>query len=101
MKLTELGWNDFFGDLFAPHRDAGLVPARVVAQHRDLCLAAAEAGELAAEVSGRFRHETQERSGYPAVGDWVALEPFAEDRGLIHAVLERRSAFVRKTAGES
>jgi ribosome biogenesis GTPase len=100
MKLTELGWNDFFGDLFAPYREAGLVPARVVAQHRDLWLAAAETGELAAEVSGRFRHETRERSGYPAVGDWVAVEPFTADRGLIQAVLERRSAFVRKASGE-
>ncbi len=100
MKLAELGWHDFFSDLFEPYRRDGLSPARVVAQHRDMCLAAGENGELAAEVSGRFRHETKERSGYPAVGDWVAVEPFAADRGLIHAVLERRSAFVRKTPGE-
>lgn len=99
MKLTELGWDAFFGALFAPHREAGLIPARVVAQHRDLCLAAGEAGELAAEVSGRFRHETKDRSGYPAVGDWIAVEPFAADRGLVHAVLERRSAFIRKSPG--
>jgi ribosome biogenesis GTPase / thiamine phosphate phosphatase len=100
MKLSDLGWNDFFGDLFAPYRTAGLVPARVVAQHRDMCLVAGEAGELAAEVSGRFRHETKDRSGYPAVGDWVAIEPFDEHRGLIHGVLERRSAFVRKVSGD-
>ncbi len=30
----------------------------------------------------------------------MALEPFDGNRGLIHAVLERRTAFIRKTAGE-
>ncbi|OGD18632.1 MAG: ribosome small subunit-dependent GTPase A [Candidatus Aminicenantes bacterium RBG_16_63_16] len=100
MKLTDLGWNDFFNDLFEPYRSGGLVPARVIAQHRNRCLAAGEPGEMAAEVSGKFRHQTKDRSGYPAVGDWVALEPFAEDRGLIHAVLERRSVFIRKASGD-
>jgi ribosome biogenesis GTPase len=58
-------------------------------------------GDLLAEVSGRFRHQTIVASGYPTVGDWVALEPFARDRGIIHAVLERRSAFIRKAAGQT
>jgi len=100
MELIDLGWNDFFAALFAPWRLDGLVPGRVVAQHRDLSLVAAEAGELAAEVSGRFRHQAADRGGYPAVGDWVALEPFAPGRALLHAVLDRRSAFVRKAAGD-
>ena len=38
---------------------------------------------------------------YPTVGDWVALEPCGRRRAVIHAVLQRRSAFVRKTAGEA
>ncbi len=100
MKLEELGWNDYFAALFEPHREAGLSAARVTTQHRERCLASGEAGNLLAEVSGRFRHEAAGRSDYPTVGDWVALEPFGRRRGLIHAVLERRSAFVRKTAGD-
>jgi ribosome biogenesis GTPase len=99
MNLRELGWNDYFAALFEPYRLGGLSPARVVAQHRERCVAAGETGELAAEVSGRFRHEIADRSGYPTVGDWVALEPFDEGRAIIHAVLERRSAFFRKAAG--
>jgi ribosome biogenesis GTPase / thiamine phosphate phosphatase len=100
MNLAELGWNEYFAALFEPYRLEGLSPARVVAQHRDRCTASGEMGDLLAEVSGRFRHQTGDASGYPTVGDWVALEPFAQHRGLIHAVLERRSAFTRKAAGE-
>lgn len=35
----------------------------------------------------------------PAVGDWVALRPIDHGRAVIHAVLPRRSAFVRQAAG--
>ena len=101
MNLIELGWNEYFAALFEPYRLEGLAPYRVVAQHRDRCATSGEMGDLLAEVSGRFRHQTADASGYPTVGDWVALEPFARRRGVIHAVLERRSAFVRKAAGEA
>ncbi len=101
MNLIELGWNEYFAALFEPYRLEGLSPARVVAQHRDRCATTGEMGDLLAEVSGRFRHQADDASGYPTVGDWVALEPFAQHRGLIHAVLERRSAFVRKAAGKT
>ncbi len=101
MNLIELGWNEYFSALFEPYRLEGLSPSRVVAQHRDRCATSGEMGDLLAEVSGRFRHQTSDPSSYPTVGDWVALKPFARDRGVIHAVLERRSAFLRKAAGET
>src|SRR6185369_550616 len=58
------------------------------------------AGELLATVAGRLRHRAVGRLDYPAVGDWVAMRPNAEDeRATIHGVLERKSRFVRKVAG--
>jgi ribosome biogenesis GTPase len=101
MSLIELGWNDYFAALFEPYRVDGLIPARVVVQRRDRSLATGEAGDALAEVSGRFRHHATSLAEYPTVGDWVALEPFGRRRAVIHVVLERRSAFVRKTAGEA
>jgi ribosome biogenesis GTPase / thiamine phosphate phosphatase len=50
-----------------------------------------------AEVSGKYRHQAEGR--FPAVGDWVAMSRHAQDRGIIHALLPRQSAFVRKAAG--
>jgi len=56
-----------------------------------------------ATVSGRFRFDALASSDFPAVGDWVALEPAtvgagADDPATIVAVLPRRSAFVRSAA---
>ncbi|MFL6292373.1 MAG: ribosome small subunit-dependent GTPase A, partial [Thermoanaerobaculia bacterium] len=77
-------------------------PARVVAQ-RGLNRVSTGEAESYADLAGRLRHELEGpggSSGYPAVGDWVAFRPpTGEGRGLIHAVLPRRSKFSRKVAG--
>jgi ribosome biogenesis GTPase / thiamine phosphate phosphatase len=101
-SLTALGWDATFGSAFAPFSRAGLVPARVVAEHRDRYVIATERGAAAAVVAGRLRHEATSRVDLPAVGDWVAATNVASsaDTASVHAVLPRRSAFVRKVAGE-
>ncbi|MBP8981329.1 MAG: ribosome small subunit-dependent GTPase A [Syntrophobacterales bacterium] len=81
----------------------GLFVGRIVSQSRDLYTAAAERGELTAEISGKFRFEAGTLSDFPAVGDFVLLDR-SEDaggNGIIHAVLPRKSAFIRKAAGTS
>jgi ribosome biogenesis GTPase / thiamine phosphate phosphatase len=53
-----------------------------------------------AELTGRFRHHTHNSLDYPAVGDWVLLEPGdVNTNARIHGVLPRRSAFTRTQAG--
>ena len=59
---------------------------------------ATDEGELRAKPSGRLRHEARE-AGHPAVGDWVALSTnLVERTATIHAILPRRTAFVRRAA---
>ncbi len=100
MNLHDYGWSSAWDDAFARLAEPGLVPARVVREHRDACALVGEAGECLAEVSGRFRHRARSGSDFPAVGDWVAAEwPGGESRAIVHAVLPRRSAFVRRSAG--
>lgn len=57
-----------------------------------------EGGIVSARLSGRLRHEARE-AGHPAAGDWVALA-VKPDQGTatMHAVLPRRTAFVRRAA---
>jgi ribosome biogenesis GTPase len=60
-----------------------------------------ETGERMAEVAGRLRHGARGPEDLPAVGDWVALrERQGEHRAVIQAVLPRRTAFVRRAAGD-
>lgn len=61
-------------------------------------MVATDEGELRAKASGRLRHEAKE-VGHPAVGDWVALSPNPQHgAAIIHAVMPRRTAFVRRAA---
>ncbi len=101
MNLTELGWNPEFAHSFESYKTRGLSPARIARVEREAYLVYSEAGELDAEVSGKFRHEAESATDFPAVGDWVAAQPRPdESKATIHAVLPRRSKFSRKVAGE-
>ncbi|MFC1939691.1 ribosome small subunit-dependent GTPase A [Chloroflexota bacterium] len=48
-----------------------------------------------------MRYRAGAENQYPAVGDWVVIQPLVdEQKGIIHAVLPRKSKFSRKVAGE-
>lgn len=96
-----LGWDAFFADAAAAHRAEGWAPARVVRDGRDLWHVVGEAGEMVAALAGKVRHRAEVRSDLPAVGDWVLVQPLPDEgRALIHAVLPRRTAFIRKVPGD-
>ncbi|MBI2502844.1 MAG: ribosome small subunit-dependent GTPase A [Candidatus Latescibacteria bacterium] len=97
MDLNNLGWDPFFAQHFEAH--AGLLPARVACQHRDLYLVYSTSGELTAEVPGKWRHTARSPAEFPAVGDWVGVRPREEDKATIHALLPRKSRVARKAAG--
>jgi ribosome biogenesis GTPase len=98
--LEAYGWDAVFAGRFAPYREQGLLPARVVVEYQGIYRVVTEDGELLAAVAGRLRHRAARRVDYPGVGDWVAirLDPDS-DRATIHGVLERKSRFVRKVSG--
>ena len=81
----------------------GLTIGRVISQYKDLYKVICEKGELIAEVSGKFRFQVKTLSDYPGVGDFVMLDRDTDKNGnaIIHNVLTRKSAFIRKAAGTS
>jgi ribosome biogenesis GTPase len=95
--IEHFGWSDALGQDFAPHAAQGHAPGRVTVQHRGLYTVATDLGELSAQLSGHLMREAEE-GGYPAVGDWVALTPRDGAAATIHAVMPRRTAFLRKAA---
>ena len=99
--LDQYGWNDTFAAAFAAHAGEGRVPGRVVLEHTHIYRVGTADGELLARVSGRLRHRAESRPDFPAVGDWVVVEPVADSDARIHAVLPRFSRFSRRAAGDT
>src|SRR5579871_2668079 len=103
MDLRVLGWNAHWRDLFDPHLSDHLRAGRVVAAYRGAYYVETDAGGRRATISGRLRHHTASSADLPAVGDFVALRWPASGSvsgpALIDAVLPRRTAFIRRAAG--
>lgn len=73
--------------------------ARVIAVDRDLYwVRPSGGGDVHARLSGRFRHEAEDVTRLPCVGDRVAVE-IAGEVGLIHDVLPRDTVLRRKRPG--
>ena len=101
LTLEIFGWDDFFKARFIQYSRPGLLPGRVMIQHKDRYVLFTEQGEVSGNVSGKFRFEITGLQDFPAVGDWVAFETDSGDHSaVIHHVLERRSKFSRKVAGD-
>jgi ribosome biogenesis GTPase len=103
MTLGELGWNDAFAAAYEPWRSSPHVsPGRVGIEFNQIFRVYIDGGEIDAVAAGRLKHQARGRAELPAVGDWVAMRRRPEeDRGVIIAVLPRRSAFTRRAAGEA
>ncbi|RKP58321.1 ribosome small subunit-dependent GTPase A [Cohnella endophytica] len=103
-QLQAYGWNQHWDDVLSRHfanASENLSPARVIAQFSHSYSLMTESGEHSAVVTGKFEFNAAKRGDYPAVGDWVLVAQLPnERRSVIHAVLPRRSAMVRKVAGQ-
>ena len=107
-ELPALGWNETFAAAWSGLEVAGfgatglgvpaLRPGRVIAGERGSLVVATADGDVSATIAGRLHHATEVDRGalYPAVGDWVAVSDAGPGAGVIHAVLPRTSAIVRR-----
>jgi ribosome biogenesis GTPase len=100
INLSDYGWVSAWLPDGIP---ANLYLGRVITQSKDLYRVVSEQGELTAEVAGKFRFDVQLGSDYPAVGDFVLMDrdQDLEGHAIIHRVVPRRSAFIRRAAGRT
>jgi ribosome biogenesis GTPase len=99
--LHELGFTEALAGAFAPFAAQGLVPGRVVGGHTRTLRVRTGTGEILAGPSGSLRHQARGPADLPTVGDWVALRlRDGGHRAAVQAVLPRRTAFVRRAAGD-
>ena len=74
--------------------------ARVISQEKGIYKISNGTEVKTAAVSGKYRHETQTVSDYPAVGDYVIAEWQPGDgNAVITGLFPRKSCFIRKAAG--
>jgi ribosome biogenesis GTPase len=100
MELEALGWSARWQTAWAEVGSRTGIPGRVVVEDKHAYVVSTEQGTGPAVVPGKMLHRLTDRSLLPKVGDWVEVEPGSgSSRGLIHAVLPRRTSLVRKEAG--
>lgn len=97
--LTGLGWSEWFRQRSTC--GAQETVARVAAVDRDLFLLLDADGPFRGRLAGSYLYHHHRPGELPCVGDWVRVEKqAADDIGVIHGLLERRTALRRKSAGE-
>ncbi len=96
--LLSWGANDEVCTLASQFPD--LLLGRIISQEKDLYRLVSTYGSSLASVSGKFRYQASSVSDFPAVGDFVMVDNLKGDgNAVIHAVLPRKSVFIRKSAG--
>lgn len=100
INMQSLGFTEKFAqeaDLYAAEN---LWPGRVLAQHREIYRVICPFGEMWATLAGKLRYNAKTGASLPVVGDFVLLNrETADSQAVIHHVLTRKSAFVRKAPG--
>ena len=101
MNLSNLGWNGFFSTHFQDIEDKSLIPARVTKGYGQKYIIYSQYGESMAEVSGKYMNQALSAADFPAVGDWVAIQPVdGGEYAIIHQLLPRKNSFSRKFPGK-
>ena len=102
MPLSDFGWDAHFERAFATAAGKpDLEPGRVLIGFNHNYRVATDGGERDVVLTGRLKHRATTRADLPAVGDWVVIRRRPDEhRGAIVAVLDRRSRFSRRMAGQ-
>ena len=99
MIPEDWGWAPFFAAAFKPWEKSGYLAARVIRGEKNFFRVTSSKGEMTVRFAGKIRHKATDRAGLPVVGDWVVVEPQPNERGIIHALLPRKSSFSRNLPG--
>jgi ribosome biogenesis GTPase / thiamine phosphate phosphatase len=101
MKLSDMGFDEWFQTHATDLRQEGLDIARISAVDRGSYLIRNLTKEVPAELIGKFYFQVESSIDLPCVGDWVTAQYHNNDtEAIIHEVLPRKTFLRRKSAGE-
>jgi ribosome biogenesis GTPase len=102
MKLSDLGFDQWFEEHISALHQVGRGIARISAVDRGSYLIRNETREVPAELAGKFSYQIESSVDLPCVGDWVTVQYYNDDtEAIIHGVFPRKTFLRRKTAGEN
>ena len=100
MELEDLGYNE---DLENYRKDQGFDSfevGRIISEHKERYIVKTADKEREGEILGNMRYSANNRSDFPAVGDWVAISEYDDDKVLIHSVFPRKTILERQAVGK-
>jgi ribosome biogenesis GTPase / thiamine phosphate phosphatase len=100
MTLEDLGYGADLEDSRVEKKLDSFGVGRIISEHKERYRVRNEKSEFEAEVVGNLRFTAQGRSDFPAVGDWVAISEYEENKVLIHAIFPRRTVIEREAVGK-
>lgn len=101
MTLQDLGFNKTLEDYRKEKKIDSFAIGRVILEHKDRYVVKTETKELDSELIGSLRFTAESRYDLPAVGDWVAISEYDQDKALIHHIYPRNSIIERQAVGKS
>ncbi|GGM39136.1 putative ribosome biogenesis GTPase RsgA [Micromonospora sonchi] len=100
ITLTALGWDTDRAAYLRRHRTDHR-PGRVARVDRGVCTVLTEDGPVRATSGGALLAAAAgDATRLPCAGDWVLLGTWPDARVTVEAVLPRRTALIRRTAGK-
>ena len=100
MTLADLGYNTELENYRIEQGLDSFGVGRVISEHKERYIVKTRDNEFEAEIVGNLRFTATGRSDFPAVGDWVAISEYDENKVLIHSIFPRKTIIKRQAVGK-
>ncbi len=100
MTLEDLGYNIKLENYRKDQNLDSFGVGRVISEHKERYVVKTSEKEWDGEIIGNLRFSSTSRSVFPAVGDWVAISEYDDNKVLIHSVFPRKTIIERQAVGK-
>src|SRR5258706_16405143 len=98
--LSSIGWDEDFRSAYERHARPDHEPARVTRADRGVCTLLAANGPRRASIGGSLlAAAAHDPTRLPCAGDWAVVRTWPDERVTVEALVPRRTAVVRASAG--
>lgn len=101
IQLEDLGFTVELAQYRKRNIEENLITGRVVSEHKERYMVKTTHNDFECEIIGNLRFTANSRADFPAVGDWVAVSPYDQDKALIHAIYPRKTMIERQAIGKT